>query len=149
MYALLTGRSPFRAKTLPETFRQVREEPPRPPSEQNPAVDRDLEAICLKCLSKERDGRYASADAMAKDLLRYQTCEETSARPWSPGERMIRWCQRNPLLTASVVGVVTIAILTVLMALSVAESRKEAQLRTALRVTPLPLEMWPKPHFCN
>ena len=133
LYALLTGRSPFRAKTLPETFRQVREEPPRPPSEQNPAVDRDLEAICLKCLSKERDGRYASADAMAKDLLRYQTCEETSARPWSPGERMIRWCQRNPLLTASVVGVVTIAILTVLMALSVAESRKEAQLRTALQ----------------
>ncbi|MDA2923171.1 protein kinase [Acidobacteria bacterium AH-259-L09] len=133
LYALLTGRSPFRAKTVKETLRLVRDESPKPPSDLNPDVDEDLEAICLKCLSKDKDDRYGSADALAEDLVRYQTREETTARLWGRRERIIRWCQRNPLLTASVAGVVTIAILTVLMALSVAQSREEAQLQTALQ----------------
>ncbi len=133
LYALLTGASPLRAKTVEETLRLVREKPPRPPSERNPQVDRDLEAICLKCLSKERDERYGSADALAEDLARYQSGEETTVRPWSRRERIKGWYRRDPVVTGMAAAVVGIAALTIVMSLTVAQARKEAQLAEALQ----------------
>ena len=77
LYALLTGSPPFKAETLPQTLKLVRDEPPKPLSERNPNVEKDLEAICLKCLSKDKDQRYGSAYGLAMDLSRYQAGEET------------------------------------------------------------------------
>ena len=133
LYALLTGRPPFRGETVRESLRLVREEIPEPPSTLNPKVNSDLEAICLKCLSKDKDQRYGSGDALAQDLVRYRTGEETVARPWSRAERFVRWCQRNPAVTSLVGTIVLISILTVTMALFVARARREAQLGAALR----------------
>ena len=52
LYALLTGKPPFHAKTQWETCRQVVENIPLRPRVLNRRVDRDLEAICLKCMEK-------------------------------------------------------------------------------------------------
>ena len=62
LYSLLTAKPPFRGETLEETLRLVREKIPKPPRALNPSVDSDLEAVCLKCLSKDKDDRYGSAD---------------------------------------------------------------------------------------
>ncbi len=100
LYALLTGGPPFRGESVVETLDLVRTQPPRPPSQSNPRVDRDLETICLKCLEKARERRYSSPVELADDLNRWLDGEPINARPISRAARTWRWCRRNPLWTA-------------------------------------------------
>src|SRR5262249_44762856 len=70
LYELLTGRPPFRAESAVETVHQLLTQDPVPPSRLNGKTPRDLETICLKCLSKESRLRYATAAALNDDLSR-------------------------------------------------------------------------------
>ncbi|HTU19085.1 MAG TPA: serine/threonine-protein kinase [Gemmataceae bacterium] len=67
LYELLTGRLPFDGPphALPA---QVVEDSPPSPRLLNPAISRDLEAICLKALAKQPGERYARAADLAVDL---------------------------------------------------------------------------------
>ena len=56
LYALLTGRPPFRGDTPLATLEEVRTKTPDLPSTIRPMINRDLETICLKCLEKEPRG---------------------------------------------------------------------------------------------
>jgi serine/threonine-protein kinase len=83
LYDLLTGRPPFQAATPVDTIMLVLEQDVVPPRILNSKVDRDLEVICLKCLQKPPELRYASASQLADDLEAYLKGEPTSARPLS------------------------------------------------------------------
>src|SRR5262249_53610163 len=61
----------------------------------------DLETICLKCLEKDPDRRYASAKELADDLRRYVNRFATSARRAGPLTRLKKWAERNPSVAAA------------------------------------------------
>ncbi len=125
LYTLLTGRTPFRGKTVAETVELVRTAQPTSPRALNPRVDRDLEAICLRCLKKQRSERYVSASSLAHDLERHRTGIETIARPWTRWERIVSWCRRNTVEAGLVAGVLAVWIFSLVMALSVAQARTD------------------------
>ncbi len=60
-----------------------------------PGVDRDLNAICRKCLQREPGERYATAAELVEDLARWQRNEPVSCRRAGWVEQVRRWAQRN------------------------------------------------------
>jgi tetratricopeptide (TPR) repeat protein len=100
LYEMLTGRPPFRGATPWDTIAQVRTQDPVPPTRLQPTAPRDLETICLKCLHKDPQRRYASVQALAADLRRFLSHEPIQARPASVWERAWKWAQRRPAIAA-------------------------------------------------
>lgn len=102
LYELLTGTLPFHAANLFDLLSQVQAHEPISPRDLRPAVSRDLETICLKCLQKEPAKRYASAADLAQDLHNLRGGKPILARPIRAPERVWRWARRNPLVASLV-----------------------------------------------
>lgn len=89
LYQVLTGRPP-RNRTA-ATFRL----PPRPVRELEPAVPKDLAALCDKALAQRREDRYPSAEALAVDLDAWLHGRPVSAHAYRPSELFRRFVQAN------------------------------------------------------
>ena len=109
LYELLTGTAPFKGGNSIETLHQVLHEEVIPPHKLRGDIDRDLEAICLKCLEKKPKQRYQTARELALELRRFLAGEPTEARPVRPLERLAKWCRREPAW-AALAGVVSSAL---------------------------------------
>ncbi|MHC4506099.1 MAG: protein kinase domain-containing protein, partial [Planctomycetota bacterium] len=83
LYEMLTGRPPFKAMTSLMLLEKIVNDTPRAPSEVRKDVPRDVETIALKCLEKEPDRRYQTAQEFAEDCGRFLAGEPISARPAS------------------------------------------------------------------
>ncbi len=135
LYALLTGQPPHRGESVAETLRRVAEAEVRPPRSLNPAIDPDLETICLKCLEKEPGRRYASAAEVAQELERFLDGFPIVARPPGTLERFRKSVRRNRLAySAAAAAVMALALGTAVstwQAVRAVAAQREAVARAA------------------
>lgn len=96
LYEALTGRTPYQARNLTEAVQAFPTTPIQPPRQLLPGLDRDLEAICLKCLEKQPEQRYPAAAALAEDLEHWSRGEPVDVRPIGPLPRLLKWAKRHP-----------------------------------------------------
>jgi serine/threonine protein kinase len=124
-YECLTGKPPFQGPQH-AVLHSVLNDEPVPPSRLGAKVLPDLETICLKCLSKKPDRRYASAEELAVDLRRFLTGEPVLARPVGRAERTWRWCRRSPAVASllATVALLLIAGTTVSMYFAIQADRR-------------------------
>ncbi|MBN9516962.1 serine/threonine protein kinase [bacterium] len=101
LYETLTGRPPFRAESAAETVHQLLTQDPVPPSRLNGKVPRDLETICLKCLSKPLSETTSAASSAATGSRRARTAgcaarcgPSVGDPPWPSRARRAR-CSRH------------------------------------------------------
>jgi serine/threonine protein kinase len=133
LYELLCGRPPFQGPTQLDTLLQVLEKDPEPPHLLREKVDRDLEAVCLKCLQKDPTRRYVSAEALADDLERWLKGEPTVARPPTPWRLLCHWARKN---LRSAACVVLVGVATGLLAGLVSQFKyQEDSLKADLRLS--------------
>ena len=100
LFELLSGRLPFLGDNALTVIQQASEKPAPKLRSLVPALDRDLETICAKCLEREPGARYYTAGALADDLERWLEGRPISARPVSFPVRALRWSRRNPAVAA-------------------------------------------------
>ena len=104
LYEMLCGRPPFQHDNPLDVLVEVLEGEPDRPSVVNPNVPRELELICLKCLEKVPENRYASAQDLADDLECYLKGEPIDARPRGLWPVIRRWARREPALVSRLAG---------------------------------------------
>ena len=68
LYEMLGGQVPFNDTSIPAILVKHLNESPRPLTELRPDLDPALEAIVLRCLEKQADKRYQSAEELADAL---------------------------------------------------------------------------------
>jgi len=111
LYECATGRSAFGGGSLVEVAMRVMSLTPPSPSELNPAVPPELDAIITRAMAREASARYASARALHDDLRTLQrSLDEPGAPPVAaaaaalspppPASRRSRSLVRPALVTA-------------------------------------------------
>lgn len=93
LFEVLTGRRPFAAEDTVELYLQIRSASAPPASSINPAVPPELDAVIGRCLMKQPEDRYPTADALAADLERWLAGEfvPPAGRPDAPAPLRRRW----------------------------------------------------------
>jgi WD40 repeat protein/tRNA A-37 threonylcarbamoyl transferase component Bud32 len=159
LYELLTGVRPFDAQRLKkagltDVIRILREEEPAKPSSRLAAegalpalaalrqteprkllglLRGELDWVVMRCLEKQRERRYETASALARDVQRYLADEPVEARPPSAGYRLGKFLRRNKgsVIAASLMLLAVIgALIASVYGLMEAGKQREA---TALR----------------
>ena len=112
MYELLTGKPPFASSSTLETLIKVVSEEAAKPTAINSSIDRGLELICMKCLHKNPQDRYATANDLAKDLQSWLAGEPLMVQTPSIVSVARRWMHQNfgngpgLLVVGTIIGIV-------------------------------------------
>ncbi|GAB2593488.1 Stk1 family PASTA domain-containing Ser/Thr kinase [Microlunatus antarcticus] len=79
LYELLTGRPPFTGDSPVSVAYQHVREAPVPPSQIDPEIGPDIDAVVLKSLAKDAADRYQSAREMKADITRVLAGQQATA----------------------------------------------------------------------
>ena len=100
IFKMLTNELPFRGAIRVQIQQRLSEDAPDPRT-LNRFIPRDMSTICLKCLERDPNSRYPSAQALADELRRFLRGEPIRARPISRLARAGRWAKRQPAVASA------------------------------------------------
>jgi len=80
LYEMVTGKIPFTGKTPLSIAMKHKSEKPQDPSEVNPQVPEGLSRVILKCLEKEKEKRYKTAEELLSELNKIEEGIPTEER---------------------------------------------------------------------
>ncbi|MFT3786284.1 MAG: serine/threonine-protein kinase [Tepidisphaeraceae bacterium] len=97
LFELLTGQMPLdlQGLTIHETLRRIEESNSKRLASIDPTLDGDLDVICDKAMSRDKQDRYATAAAFADDLRRYLSEQPILAQPPSTWYVACKFARRN------------------------------------------------------
>src|SRR5690606_5871023 len=84
LYRALAGVEPFRGNTMAALLLALSTEDHAPLDSYVPSLDPGLIAVVDRCLAKDPNGRYPSAEAMFAALAPYQLAVAEGERPQAP-----------------------------------------------------------------
>lgn len=93
LYKVLTGKPPFDSDSVSKVLDAVVNQPPVPPSQRNPTVAKDLEAICLQALAKSPRGRQSSAQELGQQVEDWMADQVQQKRSAQERDRFFRLSQ--------------------------------------------------------
>jgi hypothetical protein len=158
LYELLTGTTPFdqttfRTAAYDEIRRIIREEEPPRPSTRISALEAtattisanrqsdsrrlqrllhgELDWIVMKCLEKDRNRRYETANWLAADLRRYLNHEPVEAGPPAAWYRLRKYARRNRTLLATAAAVASALVAVAVLAVLYADRQRQFGLERA------------------
>jgi len=99
LYEMLTGIRPYRGDS-DLLINEITSGNPTPPRVIDSTVPRDIEAICLRAMSRDPANRFASAADLADDLERFLAGEPTRARPPGSLKKSLLLLNRHRYLMA-------------------------------------------------
>jgi len=100
LYFCLTGQAPFVSENILDALVQVLESEPIPPRTLNAQIPRSLDLICMRCLEKKQEDRYANAKEVAEDLERFLKGRPTHAKPPTIIDRLRRFGRSSPVISS-------------------------------------------------
>lgn len=95
LYAALSGTPPHQGTMYAEIVRKIQVEDVPELTLASQPIPRDLRAVCMKCLCKEPEHRYRSAEELADDLERFLNGEPTLAGRSGTLDRLARPLRRD------------------------------------------------------
>ena len=129
LYELLTLRLPYAADSMDALQRAILQGTPVPPGQSNREVPWDVETVCLAAMEPERNRRYASAEAFARDLRNVILLRPIEARRASTQLRMRRWIQRHQTLSVTLMlGFLALVVIPAFAAFRIIGERNRARL---------------------
>lgn len=153
LYELLTRRRPFdlSQRTVHEAEAIIMETAPVRPSlvagrlQASRAAWADLNVICLTAMRKEPERRYATVDALLRDIDRFLAGQPLDARPDSFAYRTTKFARRHwrGVVTAAAVLATIVALSAYYgISLSSARTRAEAEAARSARIQQFMLDLF-------
>jgi serine/threonine protein kinase len=115
LYEMVTGRVPFEGDTPLAIAVKQKTEAPRDPKLVNAQIPEDLSRVILKCLEKDREKRYPSADEFHLELERIEkgipTTERviTGRKPFTSKEITVKFSPKKLLIPGLIIAALVIA----------------------------------------
>ncbi|MDX2119157.1 MAG: protein kinase [Planctomycetota bacterium] len=132
LYRVLCGTLPYELEgSLLEMARTINQAAPVPPRTRDASIARDLDAIVMRALRKNKQERYESAAALARDLERYLAGEPVEARGTSGWYLLRRAVAVNRRRLAGISALVIVVGAAIVAAVVALERAADASTRLA------------------